>query len=187
MMHRILIVGETLVLSLALLSPMCASSANALPPNWVLRGEHRDAYIANVRDHTLQLSSAEQNDGFGTAMQVIASTHYVGKDVRFSGDVRSDDVARWAGLWMRVDGEAGKVLAFDNMEQRPIKGTTAWTRYNVVLPMDPSATKIAFGVLLSGKGSVWIKNLNFESAGALPISALTMPPLPTEPNLDLTP
>ena len=38
MMHRILIVGETLVLSLALLSPMCASSANALPPNWVLRG-----------------------------------------------------------------------------------------------------------------------------------------------------
>lgn len=186
-MPRISIVSGTLVLSLALLSPMCASSANALPANWLLTGEHRDAYVANVEDRTLQLSCAEQDDSFGTAMQMIAPTHYVGKNVRFSADVRSDHVARWAGLWMRVDGGAGKVLAFDNMEQRPIKGTTAWTRYNVVLPMDPSATKIAFGVLLSGKGSIWIKNINFESAGALPISALTMPPLPTEPNLDLTP
>ena len=38
----------------------------------------------------------------------------------------------YAALWMRVDG-GGKVIKFDNMEDRPVKGTTEWKRCSVVL------------------------------------------------------
>ena len=55
---------------------------------------------------------------------------------------------------MRVDGpDSGRHLAFDNMLDRPIKGTTDWTRYAVVLDVDKTAVAIAFGVLAGGEGS----------------------------------
>jgi hypothetical protein len=58
----------------------------------------------------------------------------------------------WAGLWMRVDGQEPKMLAFDNMQGRPIQGTTAWKRYEVILDVDPQATAIAFGILWTRRG-----------------------------------
>jgi hypothetical protein len=121
-------------------------------------------------------------------MQMINSSHYAGKNVRFSAEVRSAGAERWAALWTRVDGADGKMLAFDNMQSRPIKGTTEWKHYDVVLPVDAAATAVAFGVLLDGKGSVWIRNLTFESvAGSFPTTARTAPALRLEPNLTLSP
>ena len=64
---------------------------------------------------------------------------------------------------MRVDGpQEGKHLAFDNMQNRAIKGTTDWQFYEVVLDVAPEATAIAFGVLLSGAGRVWLNDFQFE-------------------------
>jgi hypothetical protein len=62
---------------------------------------------------------------------------------------------------MRVDKEA-KQLAFDNMQGRPIKGTTDWKKYDVVLDVPQEATGIFFGVLLSGSGTVWLSEAKFE-------------------------
>jgi len=181
------IVAVPLLGLLVALGSIAADSANGLPANWVLTGENSDSYSVAVENETLQLSSEASGGGFGTAMQTIDSAHYVGKTVRFSADVRSSGVEQWAGLWMRVDGN-GKVLAFDNMRGRPIKGTTGWKRYDVVLPVDASAKRIAFGILLSGKGNVWMKDLGFEPvAGSVANTAQTASPLPAEPNLNLTP
>lgn len=181
------IVAFPLLGLLIALAPSTAESANGLPPNWVLTGENSGSYSVGVENKTLQLSS-EAARGFGTTMQTIDSVHYVGKSVRFSADVRSNGVEGWAGLWMRVDGFGGKVLAFDNMQSRPIKGTTDWKHYDVVLPVEPSATRIAFGILLSGNGKVWMKDLGFEPvAGSVTSTAQATSPLPAEPNLNLTP
>jgi hypothetical protein len=67
-----------------------------------------------------------------------------------------------AGLWMRVDGKDEAVLNFDNMSDRPISGTTAWSQYEVVLDISPYAEAIAFGVLLSGPGQVWLDGIRFD-------------------------
>jgi hypothetical protein len=80
--------------------------------------------------------------------------------VRFSGFVKTE-VADMAGLWMRVDKEA-KQVALDNMLNRPIKGTTNWQRYDVVLDVPKDATGIFFGVLLGGSGMVWLNDAKFE-------------------------
>lgn len=102
--------------------------------------------------------------GFGTYMQMIDATDYRGKRVRLSAQVKAQSVADWAGVWMRVDAPNG-ASAFDNMQDRPIKGTQDWTNHTVVLDVGNNAVAIAFGVLLSGKGSVWIDDIELEAVG----------------------
>jgi hypothetical protein len=45
---------------------------------------------------------------------------------------------------------------------RPIKGTTRWTTYQIVLDVPEKSSLIAFGLLLDGPGKVWICNIHFE-------------------------
>jgi hypothetical protein len=137
---------------------------------WFLAGSQPDAYEIGIENNTERkgkvayLKSVKQpkGSGFGTIMQTFIPEDYLGKRVRLSGYIKSADVKEWAGMWFRVDGEPGKSLAFDNMQGRPIKGTTAWKRYEIVLDVPRNATAIAYGVLVAGPGSVWIDDLNFE-------------------------
>ena len=97
-------------------------------------------------------------------MQGIKADDYRGKRVRLSGYVKGENIAQYAGLWLRVDG-AGYSLNFDNMSNRPIKGTTDWKKYEVVLDVPEESIAIAFGILLRGEGQVWIDDLQLEVVG----------------------
>jgi AraC-like DNA-binding protein len=141
-----------------------------LPKGWMPSGSDPQDYemgVDYVVVHQGKASGyiASKNDrarGFATMMQVFKATNYKGNRLRLSGFVKTEDVAEWAGLWMRVDGEYGEILAFDNMQNRPIKGTTNWNQYSIVLDVLKESTTISFGVLLAGKGKVWIDSLTFE-------------------------
>jgi hypothetical protein len=74
------------------------------------------------------------------------------------GYLKTDSVTGFAGLWLREDGEAGSV-AFDNMQQRGLKGTTDWTEYTINLPLRTEARQVFFGVLVSGTGTTWADDL----------------------------
>jgi hypothetical protein len=101
--------------------------------------------------------------GFGTLMQQCMPGQYKGKRVRMTGMIRSENVTGWAGMWFRVDqANSRESLAFDNMGDRPIKGTTAWTTYEIVLDVPANASMLAYGTLLDGTGQVWFDNLKFE-------------------------
>ena len=105
--------------------------------------------------------------GFGTLMQNCQSGNYLGKRVRMSGYMKTENVNKWAGFWFRVDGKRmGDVLAFDNMydgkKNRSIKGTSDWTKYEIVLDIPSSATNLAYGALLGGTGQIWFDNITFE-------------------------
>ena len=104
-------------------------------------------------------------DGFGSSMRTIKSDLYLGKTVKMSGFVKTEKVKSWAGLWMRVDFYTAQVLAFDNMQNRGIKGTTDWTKYEVVLFVPQEATSISYGVLLDGTGQIWFKDVSLELVG----------------------
>jgi hypothetical protein len=100
--------------------------------------------------------------GFGTLMQMFKADSYRGERRRLSAYIRAEGVANWAGLWMRIDGPDGATSAFDNMGQRPIKGTINWRNYQVVLDVSDDAQYIAFGALLHGQGRIWINEVKFE-------------------------
>lgn len=74
---------------------------------------------------------------------------------------------------MRVDGPDKQVLSFDNMQDRSIRGTTGWTRYQIVLDVPDDGVNIAFGVLLGGLGQVWVSDIQFEVVSTIvPTTAL---------------
>jgi hypothetical protein len=79
-----------------------------------------------------------------------------------SASAKSDGIGNWAGFWMRVDEPQSNAISFDNMQDRPIKGTTGWTTYQIVLDVPENSSDIAFGLLLNGAGQVWLSNFHFE-------------------------
>ncbi|TRZ39978.1 AraC family transcriptional regulator [Niallia circulans] len=99
---------------------------------------------------------------FGTMMQQFKADKHAGKRLKLSGFIKSRQVEFSCGFWMRVDDSLGDVLQFDNMSNRPITGDTEWNHYSIVLDIPKNSAVIAFGVLLSGSGQVWIDDLRFE-------------------------
>jgi hypothetical protein len=150
--------------------------------------EVKQAGAASARVECLVPNKA----GFGVVMQTIAADSYRGKRVRFSAAVRTRDAAGWVGLWMRVDRPNERSSSFDNMEDRPITGTTDWSRRTVVLDVAPDAADISFGLLLHGAGTAWLDSVTVELVDAsVPVTDLkighsTMAGRPKAPvNLDL--
>ncbi|MGA7720368.1 MAG: hypothetical protein WCA84_04250 [Ignavibacteriaceae bacterium] len=148
-------------------------SEGKVPKGWLLSGSNSGNYEVGIDkksrekgENVIYLKSVKENiTGFGTLMQSFSADNYLSKRARFSGYVKSKDVIGVAGLWMRIDGKEDptKPLAFDNMGNRPIVGTTEWTKYDVVLDIPSNSNMINFGILLSSSGEVWVKNLKFEA------------------------
>jgi hypothetical protein len=144
----------------------------AAPKGWFVAGSRPTEYEAGIDElakyngHPSAYLKAKNPvvQGFGTLMQNFRADHYLGKRVRFSAFVKTEGAQDWAALWMRVD-KGSKEVAFDNMQNRPIKGTTNWQKYDVVLNVPQDATGIFFGVLLSGSGEVWLNDAKFEAVG----------------------
>jgi erythromycin esterase len=119
-------------------------------------GGNSSAYLKSKTDEPI---------AFGNLMQVFAADNFRGKRVRMSAVVKAENVERSAGLWMRVDGQEFGTIAFDNMMARPITGTSDWKQYEVVLDLPEESADISFGVLLSGKGKVWVDDFKFDVVG----------------------
>jgi hypothetical protein len=180
--------------AVALVTCVLVADANVVR-GWFAAGSKPSEFEAGVdvgHAHEGQASAflkSKQSsvDGFGTLMQSIRAEQYKGKRVRLSGFVNSQEVEGWAGLWMRVD-QGKDAIAFDNMQDRPIKGTTGWQRYDVVLDVPSEATGISFGILLAGTGEVWLSGTKFDVVGTyVPVTSPGDNNLPEKPvNLDFT-
>ena len=144
----------------------------AAPEGWLLAGSNPRNYDTGLdpqesyHGFPSAYLKAKQSamEGFGTLMQEFSAGQYAGKRVRLRASVKAEEVGDWAGLWMRVD-KGSTVVSFDNMMDRPIKGTTKWQDYEVILDVPQGATGIAFGILLNKSGSVWLNSVKFESVG----------------------
>ncbi len=143
----------------------------SLPPSWIMAGSDPKDYEAGL-DKTVFHSgtksafitqAAAKPSGFGTLMQMFSAKNYLDKRLRMSLWVKVENVEDWASPWMRVDGQKGQSsLSFDNMCDRKLKDTLDWKKYIIVLDVPAESTNIAFGVMLAGKGKVWIDDVSFE-------------------------
>lgn len=93
-----------------------------------------------------------------SAVTLAIPMDFAGREIEMRGFLRTEAVAGFAGLWMREDG-ATPALAFENMHERHVSGTTEWTEYSIRLPVHPDATDLYFGVLLQGTGKAWADDL----------------------------
>ncbi|MFB2118966.1 S41 family peptidase [Parapedobacter sp. 2B3] len=118
---------------------------------------------AVVKSGRYAASIASQGDGPGYRAWAFAIPgSYPGKEIKLSGYIKTENVDGFAGLWMRIDPQ----VAFNNMQQAGLKGTTEWTHYEFTLPMDPDKTEqTVVGGLLVGKGKVWFDSLSVTIDG----------------------
>ncbi len=140
--------------------------ANTLPVGWSNFGA--GDYIlavdsAVVKSGRYAASIASQGDGPGYRAWAFAIPgSYPGKEIKLSGYIKTENVDGFAGLWMRIDPQ----VAFNNMQQAGLKGTTEWTQYEFTLPMNPDKTEqTVVGGLLVGKGKVWFDSLSVTIDG----------------------
>jgi hypothetical protein len=166
-MQKIIVL--TLILVLAIVSKSNAQKKE-YSSEWSYRQDASNSYELGLDNNSEGLSQNSYTIksikskivGFGNIMKTIKSDSYLGKTVKMTGYVKNENVKSWAGLWMRVDYYTAVVLAFDNMQNRAIKGTNDWTKYEVVLFVPVDATSISYGVLLDGTGQIWFKDIVLE-------------------------
>jgi hypothetical protein len=148
------------------------SRTPGMPRGWFAAGSHPAEYEMGLdpgtgpaRGGAAYIKAGEEPQGFATLMQSFKADAYRGKRLRFSANVRAAGIEQWAGLWMRVDGSTEQMLAFDNMQDRPITGTRDWETHSVVLDVPEQSGRVALGILLAGAGQVWMAEARVESVG----------------------
>ena len=137
------IILYTVIVLVAFVTKLNAQEAAALDPStgWSARQTVEGSYEMQIqnatsgdRQNVSSIKSIEKKvEGFGNIMKSIKPDMYLGKTVRLTGYIKSENVKSWAGLWMRTDYYKSKVLSFDNMQNRGISGTTDWTKYEIVI------------------------------------------------------
>jgi len=145
-----------------------------LPSSWIMAGSHPDDYEVGIDKSVFHSGTRspfvkhaiEDPRGFGTLMQQSSPDQYFRKRMRVRMWVKTEEVEGKVQPWMSVDGTGrGKMLGFDNACNRHIEGTTDWQEFAIVLDVPHESTNIAFGIVLSGRGKVWIDDLSFEEVG----------------------
>ena len=137
---------------------------------WGLTGTRPDAYEVRCEEvfsdcavPILRTKAFKSEPlGMGSLTHSEGAETWRGRRIILKAELRGGGVDGWAGLWMRVDGPDGRVLAFDNMQNRALRGTTSFQWYSVVLDVPANAERVTFGVLLHGPGAVFIREVVFQ-------------------------
>jgi hypothetical protein len=186
------------LLAACLLAPTARAE---LPAQWESGGYHHEGFEVTTDAQELfegkpsiriRSTPAIAPQGEANAATGFFAEHYRGKRVRFTASLKTADVSRWSGLWLDVvgppekAGQKGVRLRFDNMRDRPVKGSTGWARQQIVVDVPPEASDITIGFFLVGPGTVWMAKPSFEVVGSdVPVTSSTGKNLPPEPQLDL--
>ncbi len=149
--------------------------AQGLPVGTRFLGIRRAPYVATGTN--LSRMAAVPAAEFATVMQGISADKYRGRRIRLSAQLSTREVAGQAALWMRIDGQNGKVLGIDRMATRAITGTTNWNRQEIVLDVPSETATIEVGVLLAGSGEVMAAQFKLDAVDAsTPVTASGVPP-----------
>jgi hypothetical protein len=132
------------------------------PRGWV---SNHKIFLDSIHVKSGKYSVVIESTGDPTFFQTITSAlpdNYDGKNITLSGYIKTEDVAGYAGLWLRIDPK----IAFSDMSRDSIAGTTDWKKYEISAVMSPSKTKeITIGGLLNGKGKMWLDDLHITIDG----------------------
>jgi RNA polymerase sigma factor (sigma-70 family) len=102
-------------------------------------------------------------DDFLAKQQAVFAARYHGQRVRFSGDVAAANVTTWAGIWIRAVDRSGKVITSARTPiHQPERGGQARPE-SVELVVPAEAQVLSYGIVLAGRGSVSIRNLQLDA------------------------
>jgi hypothetical protein len=160
--------------------------------DWRVTGGSTNATITQEQAHSgnasLQMKSEATEPGSQSVLvQTMPVEGYAGKRVRVSAYLKTEGLSENVVLWLhakRVEAARSQVtLAIDNMADRPVRGTTDWQQYTMVLDIPSKATHLDVGAIMNGGGVAWVDDFEIEEVGTdVPTTGTGMINSPT--NLD---
>jgi len=116
-----------------------------------------------------------------TLRQTIKADDYRGKQLRFSGEVKAEQVEHLGGLYIRTNVLHWKRIQEEFEVEQPgdpsieanrpdekvrpqhlVQGTHDWMRCEATVPVAEDALFIRFGLVLYGKGQIWLRDAQLE-------------------------
>lgn len=138
--------------------------------HWDIWGSFPQDYARGI-DSTAQaddvpcgyLKSAVPNPrGHGILRQTIRARNYEGKYVRLLCNIKTVGVEQKASLYLHVDGRSG-----NEMREISIQDSTGWTTHSVTLFVPTGTLQLRFGVILYGRGQIWLRNIHLDAVSDL--------------------
>ena len=99
---------------------------------------------------------------YGAVAQIVDARPWKGKVARLSGWVKTNDANDNGAVLTLLATQSGATMAQNFMPDAPIKGTTDWKRYTITLLLPPATDRVEVGMMLRGKGSVWLDDVELE-------------------------
>jgi hypothetical protein len=149
---------------------------------WELAGDfpgdgqpHWQDYSCTVADRSAVLAAAVlEPPGFAVLVQTIDADDYLGRTVTFRGQLRTAGVAGRAGLHLAAgaaveppgahlrDHGASSLTGSASSLTGP--ASSDWTWYEVTMPVPGYVGVIRFGISLTGRGRVELRNAELTAA-----------------------
>ena len=141
------------------------NTATGFAETWNRSGVGYNVIIDTVEKHggaaslMMESTAGRQVNTFGFCGYTLP-VMFEGKEIELRGWLKLQDVKDGqVGLMLRINGEDGTTLQFNNMQNQNIQGTRDWALYSVKLPLPAEGKKISIAGLLIGTGKVWADDL----------------------------
>lgn len=108
--------------------------------------------LTSPRPVTLRCTSAAP--GYVAARFNFPLDGLRGKTARLFAQVKVENVSDSARLWLRVDKPSQMGWQSDDMEDRPLKGTSDWVTVVVTVDVPEDASSLFGGIALVGSGTI---------------------------------
>ncbi len=156
-----------------------------VPDGWQFFGGTTAAYameldstVVRTGGWSAKVRSTAQHTGteFYSVAQSLSAAPWHGQRARLRGWIRTVAMTPpGARLVVRVDGvSTTSSLAFDNMADRGVSGSTEWRQVEIVVDVPPDAVSIVAGPLVTGQGQAWYDDLTLDVVGRdVPVTAAT--------------
>ena len=148
---------------------------NDLPAGWYDGGSSPGYYVLGIDDEMAKagkrsafIESKERvEDGFGALLTVFPASQYLGRTIKLSGYIKTENVSDCAALWLRIDGnkfneERIEAINFKNTCENAMTGTNDWQEIEIELYVPIRSKLINFGALMAGTGKIWCDEFKIE-------------------------
>jgi len=154
--------------------PPPAEATVRVPKFWQLRGSAPESYeLLSDREQvksggaSVLIRSKRKDIAVtlnGSILQTVFASSLVGKRLEVSAFVRAEDVrAQTVALSFRALDPDNLLVASANSRAEFPKIGPQWTRVSFVVDVPWSAAQVSYGLVLAGKGCVWIDDFRLTS------------------------
>ena len=156
------------------------ASAQILPKAWTKSGTWAGSYTMEIKANegineskAIVLESVGKDIyGSGAVIQTINARNYLGKRVKLSAFIRTENVKDFACLILSPQNKIDDFWnnSFNNSEDKKtfLQGSHAFKKIESYLNVSDNAGNLVIGAMIKGEGKIWIDNINLEIIENLP-------------------